>query len=318
MHVFGLEQIKQVLPDLDLFPLIKDGFKAYSSGRTVVPPVGELIFDDPPGDVHIKYGYIKGDDYFVIKIASGFYENSELGAASSQGGMMLLFDQYTGREKGVLVDECHLTNVRTAVAGAICAEALAPGQVRSIGVLGTGVQARMQVSYLSTVTKCRQVKVWGRNEQKMFKYQNEMRKEGWQVETCTDPGYVAASCDLIITATPTKTPLLRDIDVSKGTHITAMGSDSPGKQELETGILEKADLIVADSILQCRERGEIVHGLSEGVINEKDIIELGAILDEKASGRTSDDQITIADLTGVAVQDIQIAKAVFEACNKGA
>ena len=318
MHVFGLEQIEQVLPDLDLFPLIKDGFKAYSSGRTVVPPVGELIFDDPPGDVHIKYGYIKGDDYFVIKIASGFYENAELGSASSQGGMMLLFDQHTGREKGVLVDECYLTNVRTAVAGAICAEVLAPGQVKSIGVLGTGVQARMQVSYLSTVTKCRQVKVWGRNEQKMFKYQDEMRKEGWQVETCADPGYVAASCDLIITATPTKTPLLRDDDVRKGTHITAMGSDSPGKQELETGILKKADLIVADSILQCRERGEIVHGLSEGVINEKDIIELGDILDEKALGRTSDDQITIADLTGVAVQDIQIAKAVFEACNKGA
>ena len=102
--------------------MIKDGFKAYSSGRTVVPPVGELIFDNPPGDVHIKYGYIKGDDYFVIKIASGFYENAELGSASSQGGMMLLFDQHTGREKGVLVDECYLTNVRTAVAGAICAE----------------------------------------------------------------------------------------------------------------------------------------------------------------------------------------------------
>ena len=110
----------------------------------------------------------------------------------------------------------------------------------------------------------------------------------------------------------------KDDDVRKGTHITAMGSDSPGKQELETGILKKADLIVADSILQCRERGEIVHGLPEGVINEKDIIELGDILDEKALGRTSDDQITIADLTGVAVQDIQIAKAVFEACNKGA
>ena len=318
MHVFGLEQIKQVLPGLDLVPLIKDGFKAYSAGRTVVPPVGELVFNDPPGDVHIKYGYIKGDDYFVIKIASGFYENSDLGLSSSQGGMMLLFDQRTGREKGVLVDECYLTNVRTAVAGAICAEVLAPDPVECIGVLGTGVQARMQVSYLSTITRCRQVKIWGRSEQKMRQYQDEMSADGWQVETCPAPGDVAASCNLIITATPTKTPLLTADHVKPGTHITAMGSDSPGKQELEPGILEKADLIVADSILQCRERGEIVHGLTSGLINEKDIIELGTILDEKALGRTAESQITIADLTGVAVQDIQIAKAVFEACRKGA
>ena len=145
-----------------------------------------------------------------------------------------------------------------------------------------------------------------------------MSADGWQVETCSAPGDVAASCNLIITATPTKTPLLTADHVKPGTHITAMGSDSPGKQELEPGILEKADLIVADSILQCRERGEIVHGLTSGLINEKDIIELGTILDEKASGRTAESQITIADLTGVAVQDIQIAKAVFEACRKGA
>ena len=126
MRVFGLEEIKRVLPKLDLFPLIKQGFKAYSSGLTVVPPVGEMIFDNPPGDVHIKYGYIKGDDYYVIKIASGFYGDSSLDISPSQGGVMLLFDQKTGQEVGILVDGCYLTNVRTAVAGGICAEILAP------------------------------------------------------------------------------------------------------------------------------------------------------------------------------------------------
>ena len=101
MNVFGLEEIKRVLPKLDLFPLIKQGFVAYSSGLSVVPPVGEMIFDDPPGDVHIKYGYIKGDDYYVIKIASGFYGDMVKGIASSQGGMMILFDQKTGKEIGL-------------------------------------------------------------------------------------------------------------------------------------------------------------------------------------------------------------------------
>ena len=97
MNVFGLEEIKRVLPKLDLFPLIKQGFVAYSSGLSVVPPVGEMIFDDPPGDVHIKYGYIKGDDYFIIKNASGFYGDMAKGITSSQGGMMILFDQSKNR-----------------------------------------------------------------------------------------------------------------------------------------------------------------------------------------------------------------------------
>ena len=101
MKIYGLEDIKRVLPQIDLTPIIKEGFIAYSSGLSVVPPVGELLFEDPPGDVHIKYGYIKNDDYYVIKIASGFYGNHELNIPSSQGGMMILFDQKTGKEVGI-------------------------------------------------------------------------------------------------------------------------------------------------------------------------------------------------------------------------
>ena len=202
MRVFGLEEIKRVLHKLDLFPLIKQGFKAYSSGLTVVPPVGEMIFDNPPGDVHIKYGYIKGDDYYVIKIASGFYGDSSLDISPSQGGVMLLFDQKTGQEVGILVDECYLTNVRTAVAGGICAEILAPKKIESIGVIGTGVQARMQVAYLSSVTECRTVKVWGRSNKSVDTYIEDMSSDGWHVDKALPTDEIAESCDLIITATP--------------------------------------------------------------------------------------------------------------------
>ena len=316
MRVFGLEEIKRVLPKLDLFPLIKQGFKAYSSGLTVVPPVGEMIFDNPPGDVHIKYGYIKGDDYYVIKIASGFYGDSSLDISPSQGGVMLLFDQKTGQEVGILVDECYLTNVRTAVAGGICAEFLAPKKIESIGVIGTGVQARMQVSYLSQVTECRTVKVWGRSNKSVDTYIEDMSSDGWHVDKALTTDEIAESCDLIITATPSKSPLLKQNKLKKGTHITALGSDSPGKQELETGIFQIADLIVADSIVQCVERGDISHAIKEGIINQSDITELGSLIDSDKRVRCRENQITVADLTGVAVQDIQIAKAVYEACER--
>ena len=316
MRVFGLAEIKRVLPKLDLFPLIKEGFKAYSRGLTVVPPVGELVFDDPQGDVHIKYGYIKGDDYYVIKIASGFYGDVSLNIPATQGGVMLLFDQKTGKEVAILVDECYLTNVRTAVAGGICAELLAPKKIDSIGVIGTGVQARMQVKYLSNIVECRKVKVWGRSEESVGKYIKDMSTENWEVERVIKTDEIAETCDLIITTTPSKTPLLKIDNLKKGTLIIAVGSDSPGKQELDEKILQDADYIVADSIVQCIDRGEISHGIKNKIIDQSDITELGNIIGTDNTVRCGEGQITVADLTGVAVQDIQIAKAVYEACER--
>ena len=125
MRLISLEQIKGVLPAIDVAKYVEEGFVAYSSGRVVVPPVGELIFDEPPGDTHIKYGYIRGDDYFVVKIASGFYENHRLKLPSGSG-LMLLFSQKTGQPLSILLDEGFLTDVRTAVAGQIAAKYLAP------------------------------------------------------------------------------------------------------------------------------------------------------------------------------------------------
>jgi ornithine cyclodeaminase len=132
------------------------------------------------------------------------------------------------------------------------------------------------------------------------------------VETTVEAGDIAGTCNLIVTATPTKTPLLRADQIRKGTHITAMGSDTPEKNELDPGILQKADIVVADSISQCLERGEIYQAVKAGVLEEQGIVELGDVIANKELQRSSDEQITIVDLTGVAVQDIQIAKAVYK------
>ena len=311
MKILYCDEIKAIVRELDLLPLIKKGFVAYSEGRSVVPSVGELSFNDPPGDVHIKYGYITGDEFYVIKIASGFWNNEQLGIPNGQG-MMLLFKQQTGQCEAILLDDAYLTDVRTAVAGAICAELFA-NEVNCIGVLGTGLQARMQVQYLKNITSCHKVLVWGRNREKMEIYQKDMARLGFQVDLSFAPKDVAKECNLIITTTASTVPLLSSIDIQPGTHITAMGSDTLTKQELEVDILSMADLVVADSIAQCKERGEIFHGLTSGSITEDEIVELGSILNGSQAGRSSLDLITVADLTGVAVQDIQIAAAVHKA-----
>ena len=313
MRIIELAEIKRLLADMDLIPMIESGFAAYSAGQAVVPPVGELVLDK--GEVHIKYGYIKSQRFYVIKIASGFYGNANLGLPTGDG-CMLLFCQQTGQAKAILLDNGHLTDIRTAIAGAIAAKYFAPKSVTKIGIVGTGVQARAQLQYLESVTQCRKVLVWGRSQRKLDQYVSDVGSwdspRGFQIETTRDIVAIQKNCNLIVTTTPSTEPLLRTENLLPGTHMTAVGSDMPAKQELESEILERADLVVADSISQSQLRGEVSHAVRQNQIELDNVIELGAVINKTASARTRDDQITVVDLTGVAVQDIQIATAVFE------
>ena len=311
MRIVSLEEIKVVLPKIDLMQEIETGFSAYSNGEVVVPPVGELNFDNPPGDVHIKYGYIQDDDVYVIKIASGFYQNKLLGLSNGQG-MMLVFDQKSGKPIGLLQDEGYLTDVRTAVAGAICAKYLAPKNIEAIGIIGTGVQARMQLEYLKRVTDCKSAIVWGRSESALDQYKTVMADSGFIIQTTMALEQVTDNCNLIITCTASEKPIIRKDHVTGNVHITAMGSDTPNKQELGSNVLSKADLIIADSRSQCEVRGEIHHAIRNNAVSMDSIAELGEIINGDRQGRTTSSEVTVADLTGVAVQDIQISKAVLK------
>jgi ornithine cyclodeaminase len=310
VKIVTLAQIKEILPSLDLIPAIEAGFVAYSEGRATVPPVGELILDK--GEVHIKSGYIAGEDFYVIKIASGFYGNPDRGLPSGNG-CMLLFRQSTGEPVAILLDEGYLTDVRTAVAGAIAAKYCAPREVERIGIVGAGVQARLQLEWLKRVTGCREALVWSPKPGELDGYKNDMEARGFSVDMTMDVFEIQSTCNLIVTATPSKRPILQKFFLRPGTHITAVGSDTPEKQEVDSDILARADVIVADSLAQCRLRGEIHKALEAGKITEDRCVELGAVISGKAKGRTSDSQITVVDLTGVAVQDIAIAAAVYRA-----
>ena len=234
---------------------------------------------------------------------------------------MLVFCQLTGQLKGILLDEGYLTDVRTGVAGAVAAKYLAPRKVNRIGIVGTGIQALTQLQFLRSVIDCRDVLVWGRSANGVRDYMRRVQDSafaqdlGFRIESANNIASLQRKCNLIVTTTPSCEPLLNIGDVQPGTHITAVGSDMPDKQELDSRILAHADLVVADSIEQCKVRGEISRALKAGEIKHDRVTELGDVIAGKASGRKDDQQITIADLTGVAVQDIKIASAVFESVN---
>ena len=307
MRIVSLDSIKSVLPSIDLFSEIESGFAAYSSGSVVVPPVGELSFQSPPGDVHIKYGYVKNDDVYVVKIASGFYDNKSEGLPVGNG-MMLVFNQKTGEPLALLQDECYLTDVRTAVAGAIAAKYLSPEYVDCIGIVGTGVQAKLQLKYLKEVINCNNVLVWGRSSDSLSVYKESVNHYDYQIETTENIDHIISRCQLIVTCTPSERALISE--VNPGTHVTAIGSDTIAKRELSSSVLFKADIVVTDSESQSKERGEIYQASKEG-FSFNDVLELGDIIKGAVKGRANEEQITIADLTGVAIQDIQISKAIL-------
>lgn len=317
--VLHLSEIQPLVEAGPLIEAMEEGFVLYSEGRVTVPPVGFLHFDDPPGDVHIKYGFVSGDDVYVLKVASGFYDNPAMGLPAGDG-LILVFSQRSGALELVLLDRCWLTDMRTAAAGAVAAKHLAPSTVECIGIVGTGVQARMQLEMLQhVVVDCRRCLVWGRDASKAEAMVEEMRGRrsvqewGLEIDVASTLDALVPASDLVVTATSAREPLFDAGLVRAGTHITAMGSDDHGKQELDVDVLGRADVVVADSRSQCVDHGECHHAVKAGFLDEADIVELGHVLARPSEGRTRDDQVTVADLTGVAIQDIQIAKMVRRA-----
>ena len=314
-RIINRTEINEILESINPIKIVEEGFVAYSQGKVTVPPVGEMIFNEPPGECHIKYGFIKNDDYFVIKVATGFYDNPKLNLPAFDG-LMLLFSQKTGQLLAVLLDNGHLTNIRTASAGAIASKYMAPKNVKRIGVFGAGTHGRLQPIYLQKILDCKDIITWGINQNELDIYEKDMKDLGFTVETTQNPEDITSTCNLIITCTPSKKPLIFADQIMQGTHITAIGSDTPEKQELDTFILKKADRLVVDSITQCMQRGESFKALQDGKIKKEKMVELGNVIIDKELHRQSDKEITVVDLTGVAVQDIQIAKAIWEAITR--
>jgi ornithine cyclodeaminase len=304
MQIYTKEQIEKAIDIPYLIAEMEKGLILYSKEKAIISPSSFLHFESPPGDVHIKSGAIIGEDLYVVKIASGFYDNPKLGLPSSNG-LMLLFSQKTGELKAIFLDEGRLTDLRTGLAGAIAAKHLANHPIIKIGIVGTGTQAREQLFSLQFVTECREVLIWGRNPHKAMDLAQDSRLSMFNIAIAKDLEEVTENCNLIVTATASTKPLLFGNQLKPGTHVTAVGTDDYGKQELDTSVFDKADLILADCLSQCGQYGDLAH--AKDVRNTP--IELGAFLDKRQMRQKN--WITVADLTGIAIEDLQIAKAVF-------
>jgi ornithine cyclodeaminase len=305
-RVYTRADLHAAIHPAELIQAVEDGFSAYSRGEAIVPPVGHLDFTEPPGDCHIKYGYIRGDDAFTVKIATGFYRNPTLGLPSSNG-IVLVFSSRTGELLAILQDEGWLTDLRTAAAGAVAAKHLAPPNIECVGIIGAGTQARLQLEYLQYVLPCRRALVWARSAERAEAF----RVEGFQIEVAPSIARLASRSQLIVTTTPARQWLLGAEEVQPGTHITAVGADGGGKQEIDPRLFARA-LCAVDSRTQCSQFGDSSYAIEQGLISIGELVELGEIIQARRLGRTNAAQITIADLTGVAVQDIQIAKLALQ------
>jgi ornithine cyclodeaminase len=291
---------------------MREAFRADGEGRTHVPAVINLEVPHARGEFHVKTAFIEGVPHIAVKVASGFYDNPAKGLPSGSG-LMAVFDASTGFPVAMLFDNGFLTDIRTGAAGAVAADVLAPSTVAIVGVLGSGLQARHQVHCLRVVRSFSRLVAWSPNRAHVQSYCDEMRLAGYDAAEAPDAETVCREADVLITVTPSRAPLVKTEWLHPGQHVTAVGSDSPGKQELEAACLECADILVVDRYAQCAAFGELRHALDAGLLTRHDVHgELGQVVAGVKAGRTRNDQITIADLTGVGFQDTAIASKALQ------
>ena len=221
---------------------------------------------------------------------------------------MAVFSADTGLPDALLLDNGFLTDIRTGAAGAIAADYLAPAAITTVGVLGSGLQARHQVRCLREVRAFARVVAWSPDRGHLDAYCREMQDEGLDASAAADPRDVCEAADVLITATPSRVPLIRAPGLRPGQHITALGSDAAGKQELDAACRAGADRPVVDRLTQCAAFGELRHALDAGLFRADRVhAELGEIV----AGVKPAARVTIssrsADLTGVGFQDTAIA-----------
>jgi ectoine utilization protein EutC len=314
MQIYKREQIvAKVKLDSAALEAVEAGFAALGRDEVAMPPILSMNITESNGEVDVKTAHIRGWPRFAVKISPGFFDNPALGLPSLNG-LMLLFSAKTGVVDAVLFDEGYLTDIRTALAGAIAAKHLAREDAQCVAVIGAGVQAELQVAALRLVRDIREVHVHSRDASKAEAYAVHMRNQyGLTVTVHNSAAAACAGADIVVTTTPSREPVLRWSDLPKGVHVTAMGSDNPHKNELEPTILGSADVLVVDRLSQSRALGELHHAPAL----QREVFELGSLIAESRKARSSAEQITVCDLTGTGVQDTAIANYAARLLEEG-
>jgi ectoine utilization protein EutC len=287
-----------------VYPLI-------SAGVGSMPPIMRVEVPESNGEIDIKSAYLPGYSGIAVKVSAGFFDNPSRGMPSL-GGLMMVFDSETGVPQAAIFDNGYLTDLRTALAGAVAARHLANPDASTVAVLGAGVQARLQMEVLSLVRPIELVTVWARRADRAVALASELSSRlGLSVETADSPMEAVATADILVTTTPSTEPLVDESMLHPGLHITAVGADAEGKQEVAADAISAADRFFCDSISQSARLGELRAAVSAG-FERSAAIELGSVISGESPGRDGREQVTICDLTGTGAQDTAIASLALE------
>ncbi len=311
MRLVPYEDVVNAVTVGDLFDAVRDSLRLYSRRQVSVAAVGILELDDG-GDVHVKSAAMSHYLYFVVKVAASLPNAAELGRPTANGAV-LVFSARSGELVASLADRGRLTDLRTAAAGAIATDLLAVAGPLTVGIVGTGVQARLQAEALAALRPITRLRLWGRRQDAARALASELAAAlpGALVESVSSLQGVVEESQAVITATSSHEPLIRGRWLHPGQHLTALGADDYSKAELDDACFARADLIVVDSRDQNQTLGELGRLVQAGRPAAV-AAELGDVLDGRHPGRSNPSQITVAKLTGIGVQDLAAAQVLLQ------
>jgi ornithine cyclodeaminase/alanine dehydrogenase len=321
IRTLNSEDLKKLLDIKDVITAVEIAYEQYSRGEAALFPVIAHEFEQGVRELDIKSGFLSETGLAGLKVIGYVADNPEKRRIPAISGIVIVLSIETGRPVGIL-DGMVITNIRTGAAGAIGAKYLAREDSREVLIVGTGAQGRVQLQGLTSILPgIEVVRIAGRDSEKLSRFVGEMSNLYPKVTFLAVPmdglGEAVSSSDVIVTCTPSHEPFIKAECVRPGTHINAIGADFSGKQELDEKLLPLARLVV-DSKVQSLEIGEFQTAFKKGLIGESDVTEIGRVISGEATGRESDEEITIFDTSGMALQDIVTANlALVRALERG-
>lgn len=320
MRVLNSYDLEKVLAMHEVVDCVETAYRLFSSKEAGLWPVISHEFEPGIRDMDIKSGYLEGAGLFGLKIVGYSADNPARLHAPALSGLVIVMSIKTGQPLG-LVDGMTVTNLRTGAAGAVGAKWLARKDSRNVLILGAGAQARAQLQGLVEVMPAlRSVTFASRHSETAKDCVDEMSSRYPQLDLhhveWTNIAEPASSSDIIVTCTPSHKGFLRKEWIRPGTHINAIGADMINKQELDLQLVASSKLFV-DSRVQTLHHGECHHAYEKGLIGEENVTEIGSVILGQAEGRIFDNEITLFDSTGMALQDIITSDlALKRACEK--
>ena len=313
IFILGKRETEQLLTVAEAIAAVECAFKLKAQGKAIMPPKLYLDMPEFAGDFRAMPAYIDG--IAGIKWISGYPNNHRYNLPTVMS-TIILCDPKTGRPL-IIMNGDYVTSIRTGAAGAVAVKYLARSDSSVIGMIGAGMQARTQLLAIREVLPgIKEVKVFDQRRQVGQKYAQSMATELGINMHPVDSIEAAVDADIVVTTTSSREPIVKKHYIKPGTHINAIGADAKGKQELESSLLVSAKVVI-DDIEQASHSGEINVPLSEGQLRIEQIYgTVGEIAANIKNGRENDDEVTIFDSTGLAIQDLACAKLIYEKAKK--